>query len=243
MGAPDEASAPGSVEQTQQQPSVRQPTVQRQPVQPPPVQSPPAEQPNSWLGGQGGAEWHTEQLPAVGDEPEAPARAGEPPAGLRTHSPLGRGVAAPGTAAEETQAGLPSLDDDYDDEDYDDESEEGYDAEDYVDEDADEGYADEGYVDEDELTDRGPSTGREWLVLAGLIGAGVVGGALVWLGFDWLWGTLPQVALIPALVVIGGMVWIVRRVRNDDDLQTTVLSVLVGLVVTVSPAALLLLER
>jgi hypothetical protein len=35
----------------------------------------------------------------------------------------------------------------------------------------------------------------------------------------------------------------VRRIRRSDDLQTIVVTVLVGLFVTVSPAALLLLDR
>jgi hypothetical protein len=48
------------------------------------------------------------------------------------------------------------------------------------------------------------------------------------------------VALVVALVVITGLVWVVRRVRRAEDLQTTVIAVLVGLFVTVSPAALLL---
>lgn len=88
-----------------------------------------------------------------------------------------------------------------------------------------------------------PGPARQWLSVVGLIAGGVVGGAVVWLGFDWLWGVLPTAALIAALVVIVGMVWIVRKLRHADDPQTTVLAILVGLVVTVSPAALLLLNR
>jgi hypothetical protein len=38
-------------------------------------------------------------------------------------------------------------------------------------------------------------------------------------------------------------VWIVRKIRRADDMQTTLLAVLVGLFVTVSPAALLLLSK
>ena len=79
--------------------------------------------------------------------------------------------------------------------------------------------------------------------MAGQLALGVVGGAAVWLGFNWLWVHLVVAALVAALVVIVGLVWIVRRIRKADDLQTTVLAVLVGLVVTVSPAALLLLGR
>jgi len=44
-------------------------------------------------------------------------------------------------------------------------------------------------------------------------------------------------------VVTAGLVWIVRKIRKAEDMQTTLLAVLVGLVVTVSPAMLLLLSR
>jgi hypothetical protein len=104
------------------------------------------------------------------------------------------------------------------------------------------------YGDEyaDEYTDEphdAPSAGKQWLALAGQLAGGVVGGAAVWLGFNWLWVNLPAAALVAALVVVVGLVWIVRKIRRAEDLQTTVLAVLVGLVVTVSPAALLLLSR
>lgn len=84
---------------------------------------------------------------------------------------------------------------------------------------------------------------REWTVVAGQVGAGVVGGAVLWLGCEWLWQSIPVLALIVALAVITGLVWVVRRVRRAEDLQTTVVAVLVGLFVTVSPAALLLVGR
>ncbi|MFF5986114.1 hypothetical protein [Prauserella flavalba] len=87
------------------------------------------------------------------------------------------------------------------------------------------------------------SPAKQWLALAGQLALGVAGGAAVWLGFNWLWGQLPAAALIAALLVTVGLVWIVRKVRRAEDLQTTVLALLVGLVVTVSPAALLLVSR
>lgn len=87
------------------------------------------------------------------------------------------------------------------------------------------------------------SPAKQWLSMAAQLALGVVGGAGVWLGFNWLWGKLPAAALVAAVVVIAGLVWIVRKIRRADDIQTTVLAVLVGLVVTVSPAALLLLSR
>lgn len=87
------------------------------------------------------------------------------------------------------------------------------------------------------------SPGKAWLALAGQLALGVIGGAAVWLGFNWLWVSLPAAALVAALVVVVALVWIVRKIRRAEDLQTTVLAVLVGLVVTVSPAALLLVGR
>ncbi|OLR91166.1 hypothetical protein BJP25_29650 [Actinokineospora bangkokensis] len=91
--------------------------------------------------------------------------------------------------------------------------------------------------------DRETSPAREWLVMGGQLALGVVGGAAVWLGFNWLWRVLAPAALVGAVVVIVGLVLIVRKIRKAEDLQTTVLAVLVGLVVTVSPAVLLLLGR
>jgi hypothetical protein len=96
---------------------------------------------------------------------------------------------------------------------------------------------------DDEDVDRPRSPVREWLIMLAQLALGVIGGAAVWLGFNWLWGFLPAAALVAALVVIVAMVLIVRKIRRAEDLQTTVLAVLVGLVVTVSPAALLLLNR
>ncbi|MET0235263.1 MAG: hypothetical protein ABW224_11535 [Kibdelosporangium sp.] len=102
---------------------------------------------------------------------------------------------------------------------------------------------DDDDFDEDEADDKPVSPVKEWLSMAGQLAIGVVGGAALWLGFNWLWGKLPAAALAVALVVIIGLVWVVRRIRRADDLQTTILTVLVGLVVTVSPAAMLLLNR
>ncbi|MBV9140616.1 MAG: hypothetical protein JO115_06840 [Pseudonocardiales bacterium] len=83
----------------------------------------------------------------------------------------------------------------------------------------------------------------EWAVMVSQVGIGVVGGATLWLICEWLWQRIPVLALAVALAVITGLVWVVRRVRRAEDLQTTVAAVLVGLFVTVSPAALLLLGR
>lgn len=101
---------------------------------------------------------------------------------------------------------------------------------------SDELHSDELHSDEPEYG----SPVREWAVMVAQIGIGIVGGAALWLICEWLWQRMPVVALIVALAVITGLVWVVRRVRRADDLQTTVIAVLVGLFVTVSPAALLL---
>ncbi|MFB9726436.1 hypothetical protein [Haloechinothrix salitolerans] len=85
--------------------------------------------------------------------------------------------------------------------------------------------------------------GKEWLAVAAQLTLGVVGGAAVWLLFNWLWMQIPALALVAALAVVVGLVWIVRKIRKAEDMQTTVLAVLVGVVVTVSPAALLLLDK
>jgi hypothetical protein len=79
--------------------------------------------------------------------------------------------------------------------------------------------------------------------MAGQLALGVLAGGAVWLGFNWLWGTLPQAALVLALLVIAGMVLIVRKIRRAEDLQTTVFAVLVGLLATVSPVVLLLVNK
>jgi uncharacterized membrane protein YcjF (UPF0283 family) len=83
----------------------------------------------------------------------------------------------------------------------------------------------------------------EWAAMMSQVGLGAVGGATLWLICEWLWQRIPVVALVVALAVITGLVYVVRRVRRAEDLQTTVIAVLVGLFVTVSPAALLLVGR
>ena len=97
-------------------------------------------------------------------------------------------------------------------------------------------------VDTDDTEEAG-SPLWEWAAMVSQVGLGVVGGATFWLICEWLWQRIPVVALVVALGLITGMVWVVRRVRRAEDLQTTVIAVLVGLFVTVSPAALLLVGR
>ncbi|MFD0199358.1 MULTISPECIES: hypothetical protein [Saccharothrix] len=102
-----------------------------------------------------------------------------------------------------------------------------------------------GLADLDDSEDERPadrSAGKEWLLMIGQLAAGVIGGAALWLGFNFLWRTAAPAALVVALAVTVGLVMMVRKIRRADDLQTTVLAVLVGLIVTVSPAAMLLVN-
>ncbi|MEU4444297.1 hypothetical protein AB0K14_18580 [Actinosynnema sp. NPDC050801] len=102
-----------------------------------------------------------------------------------------------------------------------------------------------GLADIDDEDDERPaerSAGKEWLVMLGQLAVGVIGGAALWLGFNFLWRTAAPAALVVALAVTVGLVMMVRKIRRADDLQTTVLAVLVGLIVTVSPAAMLLVN-
>jgi hypothetical protein len=78
--------------------------------------------------------------------------------------------------------------------------------------------------------------------MIGQLAVGVLGGAALWLGFNFLWRAIPAAALVLALGVTVGLVLLVRKIRKADDLQTTLLAVLVGLIVTVSPAAMLLVK-
>jgi hypothetical protein len=83
----------------------------------------------------------------------------------------------------------------------------------------------------------------QWVAMASQVGIGVVGGAALWLICEWLWRWHSVVALAVALTVIAGLIWVVRHVRRSEDFQTTLVAVLVGLFITVSPAALLLVGR
>jgi hypothetical protein len=96
----------------------------------------------------------------------------------------------------------------------------------------------------DEVPNSGrPSNVVTWLLLIGQLVVGAIVGAALWIGFRYLWLNFPVVALAAAVVATAGLVLLVRAIRRSDDLQTTMLAVLVGLVVTISPAVLLLASR
>ncbi|MFD5827668.1 hypothetical protein [Lentzea sp. NPDC060358] len=124
-------------------------------------------------------------------------------------------------------------------------AEDDYLADEETEEDDDEGPAGlDDVAEADDDPDAGPqrSAGKEWLIMIGQLAVGVLGGAGLWLAFNYLWRAVPAAALVVALAVTVGLVLLVRKIRRADDLQTTVLAVLVGLIVTVSPAAMLLVK-
>ncbi|WP_236789800.1 hypothetical protein [Amycolatopsis sp. GM8] len=208
---------------------------------------------------------HTEQFQAVNGKqpPEAVVPPDAPPAGLsrwrrqrpqpsaaeeteigaRPVHPSGFNRAVPDEQMEATGFHDPFADDDAEVDEFGDFGEAeperlgtGYDYEDEAGQPVE-------YEEDEEPEAAEASPAKQWLSMAAQLALGVIGGAAVWLGFNWLWGKIPAAALIVALVVIVGLVFIVRKIRRADDIQTMVLAVLVGLVVTVSPAALLLLSR
>lgn len=82
-----------------------------------------------------------------------------------------------------------------------------------------------------------------WAAVLGQWIAGALGGAVLWVLFRFLWRSLPVVAFASAALVTVGLVVIVRALLHNNDRRTTVFAVLVGLLLTVSPALLVLLGR
>jgi hypothetical protein len=98
-------------------------------------------------------------------------------------------------------------------------------------------------LEEDDDLDDEAGTGQAWAVVIGQWIAGALAGAAIWVGFRYLWFNLPVVALAAAVILTVGLVIGVRALLRNDDLRTTVFAVLVGLLLTVSPAILVLLDR
>jgi len=119
--------------------------------------------------------------------------------------------------------------------------------------DADEHDVDE-YLDDDAEGDAGakhgagrrsPRPDREptWPAVIAQWSAGAVGGAVLWVAFRYLWNSFPVVAAAAALVVVVGLVVIVRALLRNTDMRTMVFAVLVGLLLTASPAIVVLIGR
>ncbi len=105
------------------------------------------------------------------------------------------------------------------------------------------GLDDDEELPEDLQDGKAAGTGQAWaMVIAQWVGGAIVG-AGVWVGFRYLWFSLPVVALSLAVVLTVGLVLGVRALLRNDDLRTTMFAVLVGLLLTVSPALLVLLDR
>jgi hypothetical protein len=95
----------------------------------------------------------------------------------------------------------------------------------------------------DELDDAAARPARVWAGVVAQWLAGAVAGAVLWVLFRYLWRGLPVVALAAALLVTAGLVLLVRQLLHDVDRRTTGFAVLVGLLLTASPAVLVLLGR
>jgi hypothetical protein len=102
---------------------------------------------------------------------------------------------------------------------------------------------DDSGLDASGLDDSGPPLARSWAGVVAQWLTGAVVGAVLWVLFRYLWRGLPVVAFAAALLVTAGLVVGVRQVLHDVDRRTTAFAVLVGLLLTASPAVLVLLGR
>ena len=97
--------------------------------------------------------------------------------------------------------------------------------------------------DDDELEERTVRPAQAWAGVVAQWLAGAVAGAVLWVLFRYLWRGLPVVALAAAVLVTAGLVLLVRQLLHQADRRTTGFAVLVGLLLTASPAVLVLLGR
>jgi hypothetical protein len=81
---------------------------------------------------------------------------------------------------------------------------------------------------------------REWLLTIVQLVTGAVAGAVLWLVFQWLWRTQPMIAAVAGVLITVVAILLVRRIWRSNDLRSTVMTLLIGLFVTMSPAVLLL---
>jgi hypothetical protein len=101
-----------------------------------------------------------------------------------------------------------------------------------------------GELDDEEYeVEERPAGVVGWLGLIAQWMIGAVAGALLWVGFSYLWMNHQIIALVASLATTIVLVMLVRAIRRSDDLRTIMLAILVGLVVTISPAVLLLAVR
>jgi hypothetical protein len=98
-------------------------------------------------------------------------------------------------------------------------------------------------ADDGDLDDPAVRPAQAWAGVVAQWLAGAVAGAVLWVLFRYLWRGLPVVALAAALLVTAGLVVLVRQLLHDVDRRTTGFAVLVGLLLTASPAVLVLLGR
>jgi hypothetical protein len=111
------------------------------------------------------------------------------------------------------------------------------------DRDLDERDLDDPDLDDPDLDDPAARPAHAWAGVVAQWLAGAVAGAVLWVLFRYLWRGLPVVALAAALLVTAGLVLVVRQFLHDVDRRTTMFAVLVGLLLTASPAVLVLLGR
>ncbi len=131
------------------------------------------------------------------------------------------------------------FDDDLDPDERDERGRREHGVEDLDDADAD----DDDDRDDDELEERTVRPAQAWAGVVAQWLAGAVAGAVLWVLFRYLWRGLPVVALAAAVLVTAGLVLLVRQLLHQADRRTTGFAVLVGLLLTASPAVLVLLGR
>ena len=109
--------------------------------------------------------------------------------------------------------------------------------------DLDDDREDDEHDEFDEHEERTVRPAQAWAGVVAQWLAGAVAGAVLWVLFRYLWRGLPVVALAAAVLVTAGLVLLVRQLLHQADRRTTGFAVLVGLLLTASPAVLVLLGR